>query len=193
MRYHKEHKENTRRRVVHFAAARFRKDGFGGVGVATLMGDAGLTHGGFYSYFTSKEALIKEAVETGMDDKLKQTIKASRNGGIEAFVREYLRPAHREHPERGCPAAAIGSEIRRHSRATRAAFTRLQLSAVAHISSLLPKPDEGTAQAIFSLLVGTLQLARNAPDAKLSDQILKSGERAAIKLARSSEHHILNL
>ena len=81
------------------------------------MGDAGLTHGGFYSYFTSKEALIKETVETGMDDKLKQTIKASKNVGIEAFVREYLRPAHREHPERGCPAAAIGSEIRRHSRA----------------------------------------------------------------------------
>jgi TetR/AcrR family transcriptional repressor of nem operon len=66
----------------------------------------------------------------------------------------------------------------------------LQLSVVAHISSLLPKPDQAAAQAIFSLLVGTLQLARNAPDAKLSDQILKSGECAAIKLARSSEHHI---
>ena len=103
MRYQKDQKEITHRRVVEVAAARFRKDGLDGVGVATLMGEAGLTHGGFYSHFASKEALIQEVIDTGMDDSFARLTESTEGAGIEGFIRRYLRPSHREHPERGCP------------------------------------------------------------------------------------------
>jgi TetR/AcrR family transcriptional regulator, transcriptional repressor for nem operon len=186
MRYRRDHKENTHRRVVEVAAARFRKEGLDGVGVATLMGDAGLTHGGFYSHFVSKEALIEEVIEAGMNETLARIIEASKGGGIEAFIRFYLRPSHREHPERGCPAAALGPEIARHSKATRSAFTRKLRRMISHIESLLPNPNTETAQAIFATLVGALQLARTVSDSELSDQLLKAGQAAALILARSS-------
>ena len=184
MRYRKNHKENTHRRVVEVAAARFRKEGLDGVGVATLMGDAGLTHGGFYSHFVSKEALIEEVIEAGMDESFARITGASKDGGIEAFIRFYLRPSHREHPERGCPAAALGPEIARHSKATRSAFTRKLRRIVSHIESLLPNPNAETAQAIFATMVGTLQLARTVSHPELSDQLLKAGQAAALILAQ---------
>jgi len=184
MRYPSDHKETTRRRVVEVASARFRKDGLDGVGVATLMGDAGLTHGGFYSHFASKNALIEEVVETGMEDNFERVVAASKEGGIEGLIRYYLRPAHLQHPERGCPAAALGTEIHRQPREIREAFTRKAARMVAHIDSLLPVSNVATAQAIFSLLVGTMLLARSTPDSRLSDQILESGATAAIALAR---------
>ena len=187
MRYPTDHKEITRRRVVEVAAARFRKDGLDGVGVASLMGDAGLTHGGFYSHFASKEALIEEVIETGMEDNFERVAAAAKEGGIEALIHYYLRPAHREHPERGCPAAALGTEVRRQSKATRAAFTRKLVRMVALIDSLLPVPNEAFAQAIFSLLVGTLQLARSVPEAHLSDRLLKSGAAAALALVQAAK------
>jgi TetR/AcrR family transcriptional regulator, transcriptional repressor for nem operon len=186
MRYRRDHKENTHRRVVEVAAARFRKEGLESVGVATLMGDAGLTHGGFYSHFASKEALVKEVVEAGMEESFARIIEASREGGIEGFVRFYLRPSHREHPERGCPAAALGPEIGRHSKATRSAFTRKLRRMVSHIESLLPNPNVEIAQAIFATLVGTLQLARAVSDSALSDQLLKAGQEAALSLAHQA-------
>jgi TetR/AcrR family transcriptional regulator, transcriptional repressor for nem operon len=186
MRYRRDHKENTHRRVVEVAAARFRKEGLDSVGVASLMGDAGLTHGGFYSHFASKEALIEEVVEAGMEESFARIIEASKEGGIEAFIRAYLRPSHREHPERGCPAAALGPEIGRRSKATRSAFTRKLRRMVSHIESVLPNPNVEIAQAIFATLVGTLQLARAVSDSALSDQLLKAGQEAALSLAHQA-------
>ena len=81
MRYRRDHKENTHRRVVEVAAARFRKEGLDSVGVASLMGDAGLTHGGFYSHFASKEALIEEVVEAGMEESFARIIETSKGVG----------------------------------------------------------------------------------------------------------------
>jgi TetR/AcrR family transcriptional repressor of nem operon len=124
--------------------------------------------------------------EAGMDESFARITEASEDGGIEAFIRSYLRPSHREHPERGCPAAALGPEIGRHSKATRSAFTRKLRRIVSHIESLLPNPNAETAQAIFATLVGTLQLARTVSDPELSDQLLKSGQAAALILARPS-------
>jgi TetR/AcrR family transcriptional regulator, transcriptional repressor for nem operon len=189
MRYDKDHKEKTRQRVIEVASARFRKDGLDSVGVATLMSDAGLTHGGFYSHFPSKEALIEEVFDAGMEESFKRIAEATKDGGIEAYIRYYLRVSHREHPERGCPAAALGSEIRRHSKSARASFTRRFRRTVEYINSLLPTPDESVAQAIFATLIGTLQIARAVSDEALSDQLLKSGEHAAIALAKSQAGH----
>lgn len=186
MRYDKDHKENTRRRVLEVAAARFREDGLDSVGVATLMGDAGLTHGGFYSHFPSKEALIEEVIDTGMDEDFKRIKAATQEGGIEAFIEYYLRPAHRDNPSRGCPAAALTPEIARRSPATRQAFTRRLERMVAYIDSLLPESNIEVARAIFGTMLGALQLARTVSDEKLSDQLLKSGQAAALLLARST-------
>lgn len=182
MRYSKDHKEETRRRVLEVAGARFRKEGLDGVGVATLMGDAGLTHGGFYSHFASKEDLIAEVVEAGMSDTFERITNAAREGGIEGFIRYYLRLAHCEHPERGCLAAALGSEIHRHSKAAREAFARKFDRMVKLIASLLPNGDAATAQAIFSLLIGTLQMARIVPDPQRAEEILQAGQTAALAL-----------
>lgn len=184
MRYEKDHKENTRRRVLEVAAARFREDGLDGVGVATLMGDAGLTHGGFYSHFSSKEALIEEVIDAGMEEDFKRIRAATQEGGIAAFVEYYLRPAHRDNPSRGCPAAALTPEIARRSPATRAAFTRRLERMVGYIDSLLPVSDIETARAIFGTLLGTLQLARTVSDEALSEELMKAGRVAALRLAQ---------
>ncbi len=111
MRYSKEHKEETRRRVLEVAAARFRKDGLDGVGVAAVMSDAGLTHGGFYSHFPSKEALIEAVFESEPRETAREFLEISKAEGIEGFIRYYLRMEHVEHPESGCPAAALASEV----------------------------------------------------------------------------------
>jgi AcrR family transcriptional regulator len=183
MRYPKEHKDQTRRRVVEVASARFRREGLDGVGVASLMSEAGLTHGGFYSHFPSKEALIEEVFASGMEENFQRLAEASEQGGIEGFVGRYLRPGNREHPERSCPAGALGSEIHRHSRKAREAFARKLERTVAKLRELLPASRKDRAEAIFAVLVGTIQLARAVPDLAQSDQILESGKAAALALA----------
>ena len=185
MRYQKEHKDKTRQRVIEAASVRFRRDGLDGVGVATLMGEAGLTHGGFYSHFPSKEALVEEVIAYAMETNFDNITKAAEGQGIEGFIRHYLRPAHREHPEKGCLAAALGSEIWRHSKSSRKAFTDGLQRSIDHIMTLLPKPDMAVAESIFATLMGTLQLARNVADPVMATRLLKSGEAAALALAKS--------
>jgi len=185
MRYDKNHKELTHQRVVEVASERFRKEGLDAVGVASLMADAGLTHGGFYSHFPSKEALVEEAIVAAMETTSMRLTKAAETGGIEALIASYLRPAHRDHPERGCAAAALCAEIGRHSEATRDAFTEKVRKMTALIESTLPKPDAATAQAICAMMIGTLQLSRAVSDPKLSDEILESGRTAALALAKT--------
>ena len=184
MRYDKSHKETTHRRVVETASARFRKEGLDGVGVANLMRDAGLTHGGFYSHFPSKEALIEEAIVSSMEATFDHLCRATGNGGVEEFIRVYLRPGHRDHPEKGCAAAALGGEIARHSKSTRAAFTKRVRLLISFIEGGLPKPDPATARAIFATLMGAVQLARAVSDRELSDKLLEAGEAAALALVR---------
>jgi len=183
MRYPKEHKDQTRRRVVEVAAARFRREGLDKVGVASLMSEAGLTHGGFYSHFDSKEALIEEVFASGMEENFRRLAEASEQGGIEGLINRYLRAGVREHPERSCPAGALGSEIHRHSKGARTAFARKLERTVAKIRELLPVTNKDRAEAIFAVLVGTIQLARAVPDLAQSDRLLESGKAAALALA----------
>ena len=129
-------------------------------------------------------AKLEEVVEAGVEETFERIVEASKEGGIEAFIRFYLRPTHREHPERGCPAAALGTEIGRHSEATRSGFTRKLRRIVSHIAAVRPTPHVEVAQAIFATLVGTLQLARAVSDPVLSDQLLKAGQDSALLLAK---------
>lgn len=193
MRYGKDHKEETHKRVVEAAARRFRKDGIESTGVVDLMADAGLTHGGFYAHFSSKETLVKEALAAAsMKSRahLQGQIDEARAEGrdpLEAIIRSYLTATHRDRPDRGCSVAALGSEIARHPRKTREAFTEGLEKTMSIIASALPEtvPNrQERAYAIFSTLIGALQLSRAISDSAMSQAVIDAGVTAALQIGR---------
>src|SRR5580658_7506355 len=188
MRYEKGHKETTRRRIVETAAARFRKDGIEAVGLADLMAEAGLTHGGFYSHFSSKEDLVRAAMEEAASQSQERFNKRIEEGGLEAWIRAYLRTAHRDHPEGGCAVAALASELARHPKETRKGYTerleRVTANVEAHLpASMTPDQRRKSAVGIFATLVGAMQMSRVVDDSGKSEQILEAGIASALALA----------
>jgi AcrR family transcriptional regulator len=183
MRYAKGHKDATRRRIVEAASQRFRKEGVERVGVAGLMAEAGLTHGGFYAHFPSKEDLVREAVSEGFAATHARFERLAQAGGLEAIVREYLSPRHRDQPERGCTAAALTAEVARHPEPTRLAFTERTDALIGLIAEQLPGHDRRRASAILALMLGALQLARAETDPERSQELLDSAVDAALALA----------
>ena len=158
-------KEQTHERIVEAAARALRKGGFGAIGVADIMRQAGLTHGGFYAHFASREALLAEALERAGHDsreRLGKAIDAGRSRGLhafEAFVERYLSDAHLKSPETGCPVAALGSEFPRQEGAVREAGAARVDNLLANVERLLPAGHPpGTAAVVASQLVGALQL-----------------------------------
>jgi TetR/AcrR family transcriptional repressor of nem operon len=194
MRYEKGHKEATRKRIVAVASKRFREDGVAAVGIAGLMANADLTHGGFYSHFASKEDLVGDAVAEALDDTLGVLrTEAEQRGGLEGIIRAYLRPAHRDHPGEGCAVAALAAELARHPAATREALSQRLPRFVELIAEHLPGSDaearRDCAVAIFGAMVGTLQLARLVSDSVESDRVLANGAVAARALATGCQEH----
>jgi TetR/AcrR family transcriptional regulator, transcriptional repressor for nem operon len=188
MRYDKGHKDVTRKRIVDVASKRFRKEGVEAVGLAGLMADAGLTHGGFYAYFKSKEDLVREAVSDafGQTNAAFQSALRENEDGFAIIMRGYLKSEHRDHPELGCAAAALTAEIARHPEPTREAFTSRLNDLIDLVEAQLPvvSPDRRRkcATAVVALMVGSLQLARAETDAARSAEILESGAEAALAL-----------
>lgn len=197
MRYEKGHKDETRRRIVETAARRFRKDGIEATGIAGLMADAGLTHGGFYAHFPSKEVLVRSAVDAALTSATAdhaaavEAPQAEGRGGLETIIRRYLSRTHRDHPETGCAIATLAAELARSSIETRATLTRDTEALIDLIAAQLhaASPDAARASAtmILALMVGTLQLARATPDAAASDALLAAGRRTALALGRHVE------
>jgi TetR/AcrR family transcriptional regulator, transcriptional repressor for nem operon len=189
MRYEKGRKDATHKRIVNVASKRFRKDGIASVGVARLMADASLTHGGFYAHFNSKEDLVREALIDALDRTRGELgrVTCADGAGIEALVRTYLSPWHRDRPDHGCAAASLVSEVARLSRPTRVTFTERIEALINLIAEQLPMADQRARQkaaiGIFSMMMGALQLARAVADKNMSDQILQSGVEAALALA----------
>jgi TetR/AcrR family transcriptional regulator, transcriptional repressor for nem operon len=187
MRYGKDHKQATRQRIIEAAGRRFKQDGIDGAGVAAVMSDAGLTNGAFYAHFASKEDLVANVLA----DQLRaqrdsfDTQPADR-AGLEAFVRSYLSPQHRDQCAAGCPAAALLDEIVRRPAATRQVFTDELLGIADDIAARLDPTDADAARTnaltIFAMMIGTLQLARALTDRALSDQLLARGVQTALKL-----------
>ncbi len=187
MRYDKGHKDATRKRIIDVASKRFRKEGLEAVGLAGLMADAGLTHGGFYAHFQSKEDLVREAVTDAFRQSNARFERAARDDEdrFAAIVNGYLIPEHRDRPDLGCVAAALVSEIARHTEPTRQAFTSQLNSLIDLVEVQLPPgpPDRRKcATAIVALLMGSLQLARAETDVTRSAEILASGAEAAFAL-----------
>jgi TetR/AcrR family transcriptional regulator, transcriptional repressor for nem operon len=187
MRYSKDHKQATRQRIVEAAGRRFKQDGIDGAGVAAVMSDAGLTNGAFYAHFTSKEDLVANVLADQLRAQ-RQSIDAEApdRAGLEAFVRSYLSPQHRDQCADGCPSAALLDEIARRPAATRQVFTDELMGVIDDIASRLDRTDVDAARTdaltVFGLMVGTLQLARALTDLDLSDQLLTRGVETALKL-----------
>jgi len=190
VRYEKGQKELTRDRIVKNASRRFRKEGIDAVGLASLMSDVGLTHGGFYNHFKSKEDLVAAALSSALMDSFKkneQRASKEKGGELEGFVRAYLHPSHRDNPDKGCAISAAAAEIARHPESTRKVIDERIEALLTLIERNLPAGfTEGqkrqTAVAVFSVMIGALQLARITIDKEKSDQILQSGISAALAI-----------
>ena len=187
MRYSKDQKQATRQRIVEAAGRRFKQDGIDGAGVAAVMSDAGLTNGAFYAHFTSKEDLVANVLaEQVRAQRQSFDAQAPDRAGLEAFIRAYLSPQHRDQCADGCPSAALLDEIARRPAATRRVFTDELTRSMDDIASRLDPADAEAARtdalALFGLMVGTLQLARALTDRDLSDQLLARGIETAVKL-----------
>jgi TetR/AcrR family transcriptional regulator, transcriptional repressor for nem operon len=183
-RYNAEHKGDTRRRIIETAGRRLKHDGIDGSGIAAIMSDARLTNGAFYAHFKSKDDLVANVVSDQL--RAQQATLSSLPAGraaLEEFVRDYLAPAHRDHPSTGCPNAALLDEIGRCDDATRDAYTQGMQSIVdviaTHLSPHDPSAARTTALGLFTVLVATMQLARAVSDRELSDDLLESGIRNA--------------
>jgi TetR/AcrR family transcriptional regulator, transcriptional repressor for nem operon len=192
VRYGKEHKQATRQRIIQTAGRRFKRDGIDGAGIATLMADAGLTNGAFYAHFASKEDLIATAVADQLyAQRASIGALAPGHAGVEQYVRAYLSVEHRDHPDDGCPSAALLDELGRCTDATKQAYTDGMLAVIDDIAARLAPHDPQSARAktlsVFALMVGTLQLSRALADPQLADQVLEQGIHNALALL-GAEH-----
>lgn len=163
-------KELTHERILETAAREIRRVGYGGIGVADLMKQAGLTHGGFYAHFSSRDAMLAEAMEwAGRDSERRLTSRLAKaeQRGVDPFaalVESYLSPAHLAGPEAGCPVAALASEMPRQSAEVLEAGRNRVQALMTRVQQLLPSADADEARVIVSSLVGALQLARALGD-----------------------------
>lgn len=179
VRYPRGHKERTREQIVETAARAFREEGVAGVGIGELMGRAGLTHGGFYAHFPSKDALVAEACERAVDESwaAMHALVAQAPPGEElaTFIRAYVSRTHRDDPGAGCMMPTLGGEMPRHGTEVRAAFTAQIRRVMENIEQLLPpSPDrEDRALTLATGMAGAVLLARAVDDPALSDRVLR--------------------
>jgi TetR/AcrR family transcriptional repressor of nem operon len=189
MRYSKEHKAETHTRIVQKASERFRAEGVDSVGVGSLMQSLGLTVGGFYAHFESKEDLIAQACRSGFsatNARFKAYIEKKPPGHqFAALVDAYLSPQHRDGPDAGCFAAATGAEMARHPDETRVVLAEQVDAWIGVIATALENDKlDGEVRGIAGTLVGCLILARSMPERAISDAFLDSGRKAALASVR---------
>jgi TetR/AcrR family transcriptional repressor of nem operon len=180
MRQSREEKARTHDRIVDIAAARIREAGLEGPGVAEIMQAAGLTHGGFYKHFDSREDLIAEAADRAFarsGEAVREVIDGAADP-LAAFVDWYVSAAHRDDPATGCPVVALGGDAGRAGERVRAAYKRQVESYLDALEQLLG--GRAKATVALSTLVGSLTLARALGDEPVSDEILRD-VRAALK------------
>ena len=179
MKVSREQAAANREKVVDVASTLFRKHGFDGIGVADIMKAAGLTHGGFYGQFDSKDDLAAEACSRAVRKSWDVWIDPSASeGGFEAIARNYLTPSHRNDRAHGCLFAALGSDIARQPRSVRHAMTEGFRGTINKLLNLMPGRSEAMrrkrALATIAGLVGALILSRAVDDPNLSDEILEA-------------------
>jgi TetR/AcrR family transcriptional regulator, transcriptional repressor for nem operon len=182
MRYQPEHKAEIHQKIVKDASRRVRAEGLNGAAVAAVMRDTGLTHGGFYKHFGSKDDLLLESLREAFRetaDSLVHAAEQSHDGAAwKAIVNAYLSPEHCEHPERGCPLAALAPEL---ARADKGMVGQILAELTNYKSQMLPfMPGRRTADkecaffAIFSTMIGAIEIVRMLPDPAMQKKVLAS-------------------
>jgi TetR/AcrR family transcriptional repressor of nem operon len=188
MRYSRDQKPATRARILEAAGRVLLSRGLAGAGVHQVMSRAGLTHGGFYAHFGSKDALIAEALEAVLAERRAQLVAGLDEGpGADRpaqVVGRYLNRHHRDHPDQGCPLPALGGEMARADPELKECFER-GLRALAADLAAEPAADSGAsaqehALATLALCAGGVMLSRAVSDAALSDRILRACRRFAL-------------
>lgn len=178
-------KEVTHARILDAAARAIRRSGYDGVSVADIMKEAGLTHGGFYAHFPSREAMLAAAADHAGAQAVAATSRVASGAppgdALRRMISAYLSRAHTDNIENGCPIAALGSEMPRQTPEVRGAATRRIKEMIDVVARQMP--DWGQASAheralvTVSAMVGTVLLARAVDDAKLSDALLRACEQ----------------
>jgi TetR/AcrR family transcriptional repressor of nem operon len=181
MRKTKEQKAETRQRIVDAAAALFRQHGIDAVGVDAVMHAAGLTHGGFYGHFASKEALVAEVSAASLARAAARWDRISHAAppaeALNRIVDSYLDPAHVAAAERGCVLTTLGPEVARRPDA-RPALTQSMRDMVQTLARCQPEQPEDAALATLATMVGAVVLARLADDPALADGFLRAAKAA---------------
>ena len=192
MGHSQEDKARSHERIVKRAAARFRECGVDGIGVADLMKEAGLSHGGFYRHFPSRDELVAEAVEYALDDggrRVADVGHPDRPLTLEMLIDAYLSPAHRDHLAVSCAVATMAADVARSGDRARAAYSK-QVEAYLNLLTQLvdgPSKKAKRARAITALaaLVGAVSMARAVKEEKLSREILASAAQDLVAMLRS--------
>ena len=186
MRYVKDHKLRTRNRIVERASYGLRRKGADGVSVVDLMKLAGLTHGGFYAHFDSRDTLVVEAFVLAMDQTVSSWLELTEGMPVEkrfdAIVKAYLSPHHRDNQARGCALPALATDIARSSQKSRRIFATKLEEMIDAFARQLPKKSSREARQVatgaIATMVGSIVLARAAGNRMLSDDILEAGRQA---------------
>jgi TetR/AcrR family transcriptional regulator, transcriptional repressor for nem operon len=186
MRYNPDHKQMTRQRVLAQAASAIREKGPAGVGVADIMARAGLTHGGFYAHFASKDDLVAEAIGVMFEEVRGRFFGRMPDGSdphfeLTGMIDAYLSPEHRDMRDHGCPLPALSADLARLEPASRQRFGKGLADATQRLSEIIERLDgenpHSAASAMLSQMVGAVALARAVADPAQSDAILKNVRR----------------
>ncbi|HTA22560.1 MAG TPA: TetR/AcrR family transcriptional regulator [Terriglobales bacterium] len=182
MRYRPGHKVEIHQKIVKDASRRVRAKGLTGAAVSAVMRDAGLTHGGFYKHFGSKDKLLVESLGEAFREITSTLLHVARQSppgaAWKAIVKTYLNPEHCEHPEHGCPMAALAPELTRANKGMKRQFVAELAN---YKSQMLPfMPGRRTVDkeraffAIFSTMIGAVEIARMLPDPAMREKVLAS-------------------
>ncbi|KAB0496499.1 TetR/AcrR family transcriptional regulator [Pseudomonas vancouverensis] len=185
MRKSRQETSETRQRIVEAASAEFRKSGISGTGLSGLMAAAGLTHGGFYRHFESKDQVLAEACDMAVDTLVAEFEEVTNVGGFNAAIGHYLSTDHRDALEKSCPYAALGSELVRSNEQVKEIATQ-GLERVIELLATQAGPgtaESGRARALIAMctMMGALTLSRMAMDPALSSEILQTASHHLIQ------------
>src|SRR5580698_4168951 len=185
MGYSKSDKAETHTRIVRVAAKRFRELGLEGIGVADVMKEAGVTVGGFYKHFGSRDELVVEALATAFKDL---DVWEERTADMAQLLQNYLTEEHRDAPGSGCAMGALLGDMTRGSKSARVLYTERVKRSLAFTSALLPASQgqnkRGRALLILSALLGAINLSRAVSDSNLSREILRGVREELIGLVK---------
>ena len=183
MRYSEDHKAKTHQMILDEAARRFRADGVGATGLQPLMKSLGLTHGGFYAHFKSKDDLVEQSLQhAAMQLKASLSLKTGPDAPLSQLITTYLSPQHRANPGQGCPLPTVSAELGQKGQPS-ATTDQLIKDRLASITDKLSGEDAAQESVmVLSAMVGALMLSRSVTDPALSDELLNCAREQLIKL-----------